>query len=127
MENEGGFKKVELLENFEYVAKVIYINNKKNSNKKSNDLEIARNEKMERVNKNSNKKEGIFLKLFIYDLEKYLQIELTKELMKMYPNEEFSKTFLRETREKMPKKIKVKLVNNAWIIVDYDLLFEKLK
>ena len=88
---------------------------------------IARNEKMERVNKNSNKKEGIFLKLFIYDLEKYLQIELTKELMKMYPNEEFSKTFLRETREKMPKKIKVKLVNNAWIIVDYDLLFEKLK
>lgn len=126
MGNEGGFKKVELLEDFEYVAKVIYINNKK-SNKKSNDLEIAKNEKMERVNTNPKKRSGIFLKLFIYDLEKYLEIEITNELKKIYPDEEFSKTFLREVREKMPKKTKVKLGNNAWIIVDYDLLFEKLK
>ena len=63
-----------------------------------------------------------FLKLYVYDLQKVITIDVRGFLKEKYNDKRLTKRFLAKIRANMPKKIKVQFINNIWVIVDYNSL-----
>lgn len=63
-----------------------------------------------------------FLQLYVYDLNKTICIDIRTFLKEKYNGRRLTKAFLEKVLSNMPKKIKVKCINNTWKIVDYDRL-----
>ena len=63
-----------------------------------------------------------FVKLYVYDLQKTIIIDIREFLKEKYTGQRLTKRFLIKVRANMPKKIKVQCTNNIWEIVNYDSL-----
>jgi len=63
-----------------------------------------------------------FIKLYVYDLQKKITIDIREFLKEKYKDKRLTKRFLIKVRANMPKKIKVERINNIWEIVDYGSL-----
>lgn len=63
-----------------------------------------------------------FLKLYIYDLDKTIRIDVRQYLKEKYNGRRLTQAFLKKLKENIPKKVKVKQVDGSWELLNFDVL-----
>ncbi len=59
-----------------------------------------------------------FLQLYVYDIDRTINIDVRDYLKKEYNGRRLTKKFLAKVKGNMPRKIKVTYINSIWEVVD---------